>query len=255
MDISDAPKILEFKDAAKTYVDERFRRVRALEDINFSLHRGEFVSLIGPSGCGKSTTLRLAAGLESPSQGTVYFNGQPVTEPDRRKGFVFQSYNSFPWLTVFRNIAFGLDGGSSEQKREKTEKWLNFTGLTEFADSYPKSLSGGMRQRLALARTMVIEPELLLMDEPFGALDERIRESMQRLLLEAVSSTGCSVLFVTHDIREAILLGDRVLLLSARPGRIQKCFDSSLPKPRTRATLKNPAFVKLYEEILDEFPT
>jgi NitT/TauT family transport system ATP-binding protein len=193
--------------------------------------------------------------LEAPSHGTVHFNEQLVTKPDRRKGFVFQSYNSFPWLTVFKNIAFGLDGQRSQQKQQKIEKWLNFTGLTEFADSYPKSLSGGMRQRLALARTMVIEPELLLMDEPFGALDERIRENMQRLLLEAVASTGCSVLFVTHDIREAILLGDRVLLLTSRPGRIQRCFESSLPKPRTREHLKTTEFIKLYEEILDEFPT
>ena len=253
--MSDTPKILQFKGASKAYIDERFRRVRALEDIDFSLNRGEFVSLIGPSGCGKSTMLRLAAGLETPSHGEVYFDEQRVTKPDRRKGFVFQSYNSFPWLTVFRNIAFGLDGEPTAQKQQKIEKWLNFTGLTEFADSYPKSLSGGMRQRLALARTMVIEPELLLMDEPFGALDERIRENMQRLLLEAVASTGCSVLFVTHDIREAILLGDRVLLLTARPGRIQKCFESSLPKPRTREHLKTQEFVKLYEEILDEFPT
>jgi NitT/TauT family transport system ATP-binding protein len=255
MDIKQAAEILKFENASKTYVDEKFRRVRALESVNLAVNRGEFVSIIGPSGCGKSTLLRLAAGLESLSEGAVYFNGQPVTEPDRRKGFVFQSYNSFPWLTVFRNIAFGLDGGSRADKREKIERWLKFTGLTEFADSYPKSLSGGMRQRLALARTMVIEPELLLMDEPFGALDERIRESMQRLLLEAVTKTSCSVLFVTHDIREAILLGDRVVLLSARPGRIQKVFESPLPKPRTREHLKSAEFMKLYEEILDQFPT
>ena len=253
--MSETPEILNFDHASKTYIGEKFRQVRALEDISFSLKRGEFVSLIGPSGCGKSTLLRLAAGLESPSQGAVYFNGQPVTVPDRRKGFVFQSYNSFPWLTVFRNIAFGLDGINAQEKKQKIEKWLSFTGLTEFADSYPKSLSGGMRQRLALARTMVIEPELLLMDEPFGALDERIRENMQRLLLDAVSSTGCSVLFVTHDIREAILLGDRIVLLSARPGRTKRVFESSLTKPRTREHLKSPEFVSLYEEILDQFPT
>jgi NitT/TauT family transport system ATP-binding protein len=255
MDLSNASDILRFENASKTFVGEKFRRVKAMEDISFSLKRGEFISVIGPSGCGKSTMLRLAAGLESPSKGAVFFDGQPVTKPDGRKGFVFQSYNSFPWLTVFRNIAFGLDGISFQEKNQKIEKWLNFTGLTEFSDSYPKSLSGGMRQRLALARTMVIEPELLLMDEPFGALDERIRENMQRLLLEAVASTGCSVLFVTHDIREAILLGDRVMLLSARPGRIQNIFDSSLTKPRTREHLKSPEFVSLYEEILDQFPT
>jgi NitT/TauT family transport system ATP-binding protein len=254
MDMSNAPEILSFRSASKTYVGEKFRQVRALEDITFSLKRGEFASLIGPSGCGKSTLLRLAAGLEYPTRGEIIFDGQVVTKPDRRRGFVFQSYNSFPWLTVLRNIAFGLEGNDSQGRDHKVEKWLKFTGLTEFADSYPKSLSGGMRQRLALARTMVIEPELLLMDEPFGALDERIRESMQRLLLDAVASTACSVLFVTHDIREAILLGDRVILLSARPGRIQKVFESSLSKPRTREHLKSPEFVCLYEEILDQFP-
>jgi NitT/TauT family transport system ATP-binding protein len=255
MDISDTREILRFENASKTYVSEKFRPVKALENINFSLNRGEFVSVIGPSGCGKSTMLRLAAGLESSSEGLVYFEGEPVTGPDRRKGFVFQSYNSFPWLTVLRNIAFGLDGVGSQERKRKIDKWLSFTGLTEFADSYPKSLSGGMRQRLALARTMVIEPELLLMDEPFGALDERIRENMQNLLLEAVSSTGCSVLFVTHDIREAILLADRVVLLTPRPGKIQKVFESSIPKPRTRKHLKSVEFVSLYEEILDQFPT
>lgn len=254
MDMSRAPEILKFESASKTFVDNKFRHVRALEGIDLSLGRGEFISLIGPSGCGKSTMLRLAAGLESPSEGQVYFDGKLITEPDRRKGFVFQSYNSFPWLTVARNVAFGLDGAPHEQKRRKIDQWLTFTGLTEFADYYPKALSGGMRQRLALARTMVIEPDLLLMDEPFGALDERIRQNMQKLLLDAVTETGCSVLFVTHDIREAILLGDRVVLLSARPGRINKIFQSPLPKPRTREHLKAPEFMKLYEEILDQFP-
>lgn len=255
MDISDEQDILKFENASKTYVDEKFRHVRALEDINLSLKRGEFISLIGPSGCGKSTLLRLAAGLESPTAGAVYFDGGLVTKPDGRKGFVFQAYNSFPWLTVFRNIAFGLDGVPPKEKEEKINRWLSFTGLSEFADSYPKTLSGGMRQRLALARTMVIEPDLLLMDEPFGALDERIRENMQRLLLEAVAKTGCSVVFVTHDIREAILLGDRVVLLSARPGKIHKIFTSSLDKPRTREHLKTAEFMSLYESVLDQFPT
>ena len=254
MDISSGHEILKFENASKTYVDDKFRHVRAVENINLTLGRGEFISLIGPSGCGKSTMLRLAAGLELPTAGAVYFHGDCVTEPDRRKGFVFQSYNSFPCLTVIRNIAFGLDGVPRQERQQKIGKWLKFTGLTDFADAYPKSLSGGMRQRLALARTMAIEPELLLMDEPFGALDEKIRENMQTLLLEAVEKTGCSVLFVTHDIREAILLADRVVLLSARPGRINKVFEIPLTKPRTRDHLKSSEFMKLYEEILDQFP-
>lgn len=246
--------MLKFKGASKVYLDARFRKVEALQEISFSVAEGEFVSIIGPSGCGKSTLLRLAAGLEAATAGEVLYRGKPVTGPQPERGFVFQSYNAFPWLSVRKNIAFGLESKGPDDSKEKVAKWLQLTGLTEFADSYPKALSGGMRQRLAIARAMIVEPRLLLLDEPFGALDERIRENMQQLLLQVVNDSRCTVLFVTHDIREAILLGDRVLLLTQRPGRILKSFASPLPKPRDRASLRTPVFNSIYEAIVDSFP-
>jgi NitT/TauT family transport system ATP-binding protein len=255
MGVSEArTDLLQFQSVSKVFTGEKQRRVQALEDVTFSLGSGEFVSVIGPSGCGKSTLLRLAAGLEHPTTGRVLFCGNQINKPDRQRGFVFQSYNAFPWLTVRKNIEFGLNGVEAVLKENKVSKWLQFTGLSEFAEAYPKNLSGGMLQRLALARTMIVEPQLLLLDEPFGALDERTRETMQNLLLRAVADSGCSVLFVTHDIREAILLADRVILLSARPGKILRVFAPLLDKPRTRAYLKTPEFNSLYERILDQFP-
>lgn len=254
MGVSEGKTLLQFQKASKVYLDAKYRKVEALKDITLSVETGEFVSIIGPSGCGKSTLLRLAAGLETASSGEVIYRGKAVEGPDHERGFVFQSYNAFPWLTVRQNISFGLESVDVEDKSQRVSKWLNSTGLDDFADSYPKALSGGMRQRLALARTMIVEPRLLLLDEPFGALDERIRETMQKLLLQVVRDSECTVLFVTHDIREAILLGDRVLLLSPRPGRILQEFVSPLPKPRTREHLRTPEFNFLYEQIVDRFP-
>jgi ABC-type nitrate/sulfonate/bicarbonate transport system ATPase subunit/ABC-type nitrate/sulfonate/bicarbonate transport system permease component len=253
MGVRESGVLLEFKNAEKIYVDEEYRFVHALEKISFSVREGEFVAIIGPSGCGKSTLLRLAAGLEQASAGEVSYEGQLVKEPNRRCGFVFQSYNAFPWLTVHENIAFGLRRTASILHQDKVSKWLEVTGLSEFAERYPKTLSGGMRQRLALARAMIVEPKLLLLDEPFGALDERTRESMQYLLLQVVANSGCTVLFVTHGIREAIFLADRIILLSPRPGKILEIFDSILPKPRSREHLKMPEFSSLYERIADRF--
>jgi NitT/TauT family transport system ATP-binding protein len=249
-----APPVLEFNVVCKTYLDARFRPVQALQDLTLSVSEGEFVSVVGPSGCGKSTLLRLAAGLETASAGEVLYCGKPITGPGPERGFVFQSYNAFPWLTVRENVAFGVRAKGSVNSKEDISKWLALTGLQEFADAYPKALSGGMRQRLAIARAMIVQPKLLLLDEPFGALDERIRESMQQLLLKVVSESRCTVIFVTHDIRESLLLGDRVLLFSARPGRILKSFVSPLGKPRTRQHLRSHEFISIYEEIVDSFP-
>lgn len=229
--------------------------VHALQDINFSIGSGEFVSVLGPSGCGKSTILRLAAGLAYPTRGEVTIEGQVIKGPDRKQGLVFQSYSVFPWLSVQQNIAFGLTNIDSDEINDIVEKWLDFTGLTEFANAYPKTLSGGMRQRLALARTMIVEPELLLLDEPFGALDERTREGMQGLLLQAVRTTGCSVIFVTHDIQEAILLADKLILLSKRPGRIINQQSVTSAKPRSRKFLRSEEFIRFHETLLDQFPT
>ena len=246
--------LLQFDKASKTFPGRNQRPVQALQDISFSVRRGEFLTLLGPSGSGKSTILRLAAGLEKPSSGSVAYQGQPISGPSLDRGFVFQSYSAFPWLTVRQNTAFGLAQRSGKAEEEEVLKWLKIMGLSDFADLYPKALSGGMRQRLALARSMIVKPKLLLLDEPFGALDERTRETMQQLLLDVVSNSDCTVVFVTHDIREAIFLGDRIIVLSSRPARVLRNEVSPLPKPRRRQHLALPEFIALYETILDEFP-
>ena len=245
--------LLQFDRAAKSFVGSGGHMVRALDDISFAIRRGEFVTVIGPSGCGKSTVLRLAAGLDVPTSGAVIYQNQPIAGPSMERGFVFQSYSAFPWLTVAENVAFGLPKEHGNGPGE-VSRWMEIMGLTEFADAYPKVLSGGMRQRLALARSMIVKPKLLLMDEPFGALDEHTRESMQQLLLDIVSGSDCTVVFVTHDVREAILLGDRVIVLSARPAKILRDEPSLLPKPRKREHLRTAEFNTLYETILDEMP-
>ncbi len=245
---------LRFADINMEFRADGEKPVHALQDISFDVGHSEFVSVLGPSGCGKSTILRLAAGLEFPTQGQVSVEGEAIRGPDRKRGLVFQSYSVFPWLTVQQNIAFGISHSDNGESDHRVEKWLDFTGLSAFAHAYPKTLSGGMRQRLAIARTMIVEPELLLLDEPFGALDERTREGMQNLLLQAVRDTGCAVIFVTHDIQEAILLADKVILLSKRPGRILNMHSVTAPKPRTREFLRNREFIRLHEALLDEFP-
>jgi NitT/TauT family transport system ATP-binding protein len=166
---------------------------------------------------------------------------------------VFQAYNVFPWLTVRDNVAFGLRDQADKAAHEHVDRWLELAGLTDFADAYPKTLSGGMRQRVALARTMVVEPEMLLLDEPLGALDEHTRRGMQAVLTTLVAQLGCSVLLVTHDVREAILMANRVLLLSRRPGRIIRTYDVPALRPRTREFMRTPEFNALYEEILEQF--
>jgi NitT/TauT family transport system ATP-binding protein len=254
MNFSGHRTLLSFQDVSKAFVDGKFRQIQALENISFSLYQGEFIVILGPSGCGKSTILRLAAGLDTPTSGKILYQGERIQKPDKRRGLVSQSYSVFPWLTVQQNIEFGLNKPDSQHNQEKVSNWLTFTGLIEFANAYPKSLSGGMRQRVAIARTMIMEPELLLLDEPFGALDERIRESMQTLLLKAVSRSGCSVLLVTHDIREALILADRIILMSLRPGQILNIFMPPTNKPRTRDHLSDPQYKSLYDEILNLFP-
>ena len=250
-----SPPLLEFRRVTKSFLDRGAREVRALGEMTFSVRHRELVCVIGPSGSGKSTVVRLAAGLASPTGGSVLYRGEPVAAPHPERGLVFQAYNAFPWLTVRENVAFGLNSLPVNHRESRVAKWLETMGLGEFSESYPKALSGGMLQRLALARTLIVEPKLLLLDEPFGALDERTRANMQQLLLNVVTETDCTTLFVTHDIEEAILLGDRILLLSARPARILKEFVSPVPKPRTREHLRHPDLMALYDEILHEFPS
>ena len=247
----DGRDFLVFEKVDKVFIDRQYRRVAALEEISFSVNAGEFLSIVGPSGCGKSTILRIAAGLDHPTKGKVTMEGQDIEGPGRQRGLVFQSYNAFPWLTVRENIAFGLQKASGSA--EKVSKWLEDLGLMEFAGYYPKVLSGGMRQRLALARSMIVEPRLLLLDEPVGALDERTREAMQQLLLSITSRNGCTVLFVTHDGRESVLLSNRVLVLSPRPGRVRSTIVSTLNQPRSRELYGTPEFELLYARITDRW--
>ena len=242
---------LDIKDVTKSYRVSRDGAIQAaLGRINLSVEDGEFVSLVGPSGCGKSTLLRIVAGLESASEGTAYFDGEPITGPSRRRGMVFQEYALPPWKTVQANVELGLKfrGVPAAERRAIAANWVALVGLQGFEDRYPQELSGGMRQRCALARTLANDAELLLMDEPFAALDAQTREIMQDELLkiwgEQVEPTRRkTVLFVTHSIDEAIFLSDRVVVMSVRPGVIKEIFVDMLPRPRTEAIRASAEFL------------
>lgn len=208
--------------------------LRVLHDIDLEVHHREFAVLLGPSGCGKTTLLRTIAGLEPPDSGEVLVDGCAVTGPDKKRGMVFQAYTSFPWLTVFENVLFGLrltDRSRSEQEVIARDQ-LRQVGLEGFEDQYPSQLSGGMKQRVALARTLAVKPDVLLLDEPFGALDSQTRSLMQELLMDIWDRDHKTVLFVTHDIEEAIFLADRVYVCSARPATIRDRITVDFKRPR-----------------------
>jgi NitT/TauT family transport system ATP-binding protein len=217
----------------------------ALNDINFVTHRREFLCVVGPSGCGKSTLVRILAGLEEPSSGEVLLEGHPVTEPGRDRGMVFQGYTLFPWLTVKKNVMFGpqVNGQSCGDAEREALQWLQLIGLEKFADSYPNQLSGGMKQRVAIVRALANQPRILLMDEPFGALDAQTRCRMQAHLLEIWRKIDVTIVFITHDLDEAIFLADRILVLSAHPGEVQELIDVPVPRPRNSAQMILPEFL------------
>ena len=224
----------------KTY-DSDGSQVRALDGVSFTVDQGEFVCLVGPSGCGKTTLFRIIAGLTEPTDGEVRLGGTPVTAPTTDMGVVFQEYHLFPWLTVEDNVGFGLERSdrSAADREQRIDEMLDLVGLSEFRGSYPKSLSGGMKQRVAIARSLAVDPELLLMDEPFGAVDAQTREMLQRELLEVWQSTGKTVCFVTHDVAEALTLADRIVVMAAEPGRVADVVDVDVDRPRKRG---DPAF-------------
>ncbi|MFO3796279.1 MAG: ABC transporter ATP-binding protein [Anaerolineales bacterium] len=225
----------------------------AIQDVSLFVRANEFVSLLGPSGCGKSTLLMIAAGLERASEGVTRVNGQEVTGPGRERGIVFQSYTLFPWLNVAENVRFALvkSGMGRAEQEEQVRRYLQRVGLLDFAHAMPNQLSGGMRQRVAIARALVAQPEILLMDEPFGALDAQTRLLMQDLLLQVWQQEQTTVLFVTHDVEEAILLSDRIYVMTARPGRIKAEIFVDLPRPRSLLeTEALPRFVELRQQIL-----
>jgi NitT/TauT family transport system ATP-binding protein len=228
--------------------------VTALRDVTLDIADNEFVSLVGTSGCGKSTLLSIVAGLESHDEGTLLIDGRPLAGPGRDRGVVFQSYTLLPWLTARQNVEFALkaDGRSAAEVREVAREHLALVGLTSFADAYPAQLSGGMKQRVAIARALSYRPRMLLMDEPFGALDALTRHHMQELLARIWERHRLTVLFVTHDVEEAVYMSDRIAVMSNRPGRIKTVVPIDLERPRRYDMVASPAFAGLQHRVLDE---
>jgi ABC-type nitrate/sulfonate/bicarbonate transport system ATPase subunit len=235
--------------------------VDALQNINFEVDDaysregrdiGEFRVLLGPSGCGKSTLLRLIAGLDRPESGEILVNDQPVYGPGKDRGMVFQKYTSFPWLTVTDNIAYGLkiSGVSAEKRKETVAQLIQAVGLDGFENAYPETLSGGMQQRVAIARTLAVRPAVILMDEPFGALDAQTRSEMQQLLLRVWDETAGTILFVTHDVEEAIYLADRIFIMSAHPGTIVEDLQVPFDRPRDLSLKQRNEFHELQNYVL-----
>ncbi len=227
----------------------RFGAVHVLDDINLSVDEGEFVCILGPSGCGKSTLLNIVGGFVTPTEGQVTIDGEPVTGPDPRRIFVFQERGVFPWLTVEENIGFGLFQKPEAEKRERIAYYIQLVGLRGFEKSYPRELSGGMKQRLEVARALAVNPDVLYLDEPFGALDSITRLQMRRELLRIWHAERKTILFVTHDIEESVQLADRVVVLSARPGRIRRIVPIDIPHPRD---LSDPRYIARRDEIFAE---
>ena len=227
------------------------RSKQVLRDISFEMESGEFVALVGSSGCGKSTLMRLVAGLDRPSSGRIDVDGVPVRGPGHDRGMVFQKYSLYPWLTAERNVAFGMEvqGVPRRELRERTRYFLEVVGLADAARRLPKELSGGMQQRVAIARALAAEPKVLLLDEPFGALDLQIRESMQEFLQELWRRTGLTALLITHDVEEALLLAQRVHILAPNPGRIVRTVRTDpTEEPLAQRRLSRP-FLELREEL------
>jgi NitT/TauT family transport system ATP-binding protein len=215
--------------------DDGDSKLLAIEDINLSVRESEFCVIVGPSGCGKSTFLYLAAGFEKPTSGDILLNGKPVKGPGPDRGFVFQEFALYPWKTVLGNVSFGLEiqGMKREEAKETAEKYIETIGLQGFENAYPHTLSGGMKQRVGIARALAYDPEVLLMDEPFGSLDAQTKKLMQQELLRVWSQTRKTVLYVTHSVVEASFLADRVVVLTARPSKVKGIIDIDIPRPRS----------------------
>ncbi len=224
--------------------------VDALSGISLAVADSEFVSVLGPSGCGKTTLLRIVAGLETPTSGTISLDGERIAGPSPRMAMIFQEYSLYPWRTVIDNIEFGLEirGMTREERKKRAIEYLDLVGLRDFAGRFPYELSGGMRQRVAVARALAIDPAILLMDEPFGALDAQTRNRLQRELLDIWEKTRKTVLFVTHSVDEAVYLSDRIVVLTPRPGRIREIVPIGLPRPRERTDVE---FARIRRYVLD----
>ena len=244
---------LSIRGVSRIFTSHKGQQTTALTPIDFEVRENDFVTILGPSGCGKSTLLRIVAGLDHPTAGTVLLDGQKVEGPGADRGMVFQSYTLFPWLTVLDNVCFGLreKGLPREQQLDIAHGFLAKVGLKGFDRHYPRQLSGGMQQRTAIARALANDPRMLLMDEPFGALDHQTRELMQELLLGIWEEQKKTVLFVTHDIDEAVFMGGRVVVMSARPGRIKLDRVVPLAHPRHYSVKTTPEFTELKAELTE----
>jgi ABC-type nitrate/sulfonate/bicarbonate transport system ATPase subunit len=249
-----ASSILSIRGVSRTFTSQGGQQTVALQATDLEVAENDFVTILGPSGCGKSTLLRIVAGLDVPSGGQVLLDGRAVDRPGADRGMVFQSYTLFPWLTVLDNVAFGLRerGLPRAEALEIAQDFIAKVGLAKFAGHYPKQLSGGMQQRTALARALANQPRMLLMDEPFGALDHQTRELMQELLLAIWERERKTVLFVTHDIDEAIFMGSRVVVMSARPGRIKTDLPSPFAHPRHYSVKTTAEFAALKRELTEQ---
>ncbi|MFI6987818.1 ABC transporter ATP-binding protein [Nonomuraea wenchangensis] len=241
---------ISFRDIVKTYPmkDGVFT---ALDHVSLDIADREFVTVVGPSGCGKSTLMSMAAGLTEPTSGEVLVDGAPVPGPGPDRGVIFQQYALFPWLSVRKNVEFGLKlmNLPQDERRRRAEHAIELVGLSDFADALPKTLSGGMKQRCAIARAYAVDPQVLLMDEPFGALDALTRVQLQDQLLATWSREQRTVMFITHDVDEAVYLARRVIVMAARPGRVQQIVDVDLPYPRTEEMRLSPEFARIRNEV------
>lgn len=242
---------LEVSNLDKQFVGAKETTV-ALKDVNLHVEQGEFVCVVGASGSGKSTLLRLIAGLDMPTAGQVEVDGERVSGPGADRGMVFQDYTLYPWMTVQKNVEFGLklQGVNQQVRREQASYYLEMVGLVEFAQALPKQLSGGMKQRVAIARALTSQPKILLMDEPFGALDVQTKETMQQFMLELWERTGTSILMITHDVREAVFLSQRVYVMTARPGTVRAEIKVDLGRSRNLQTRKLPEFKQYQDDIM-----
>ncbi|MCI5839541.1 MAG: ABC transporter ATP-binding protein [Peptoniphilaceae bacterium] len=244
---------LKIDNVYKEYVTRKGKTI-ALNGVSLDIKENEFVCVVGPSGCGKSTLLNAIAGLHEPTSGTIYLDGNPIHGTGVERGVVFQQYALFPWRTVMRNVTYGLEIKKipKDEAEEIARKYIKAVGLEGFENSYPKELSGGMKQRVAIARAYAVNPEVLLMDEPFGALDAQTRVQLQQELLNTWEQEQKTCFFITHDVDEAVMLAQRVVIMSARPGRIKRIVDIDIPYPRTQDIKTSKRFMELKNEIWNE---
>lgn len=244
------PVILEAKKLTQSFKHGKTERT-ILNQLDLKIHKREFICVIGPSGCGKSTFSRIVAGLDPYSSGELLVDGQAIEGPSPERGMVFQGYTLFPWKTVKENVMFGplMKGASNASAESSAREWIDIIGLEKYQDQYPHELSGGMKQRVAIARALVNEPKILLMDEPFGALDPHTRQKMQKHLMDLWQNIDITIIFVTHDMDEAILLADRIVALKANPGEIKEIIEVDLPRPRNPELMLSPEFKQLRERV------